>query len=66
MRPKSVPDANKTLAAVQPRGSYERGGGGGSGTQKFVYQNRPDKIFSIAIFPRWPIWSWGGRMGPVL
>ena len=42
------------------------GGQGGSGTQKFVYQNGPDKIFpfvNVVFFPRESLWSGGGSPG---
>ena len=41
--------------------------GGGSGTQKCVYQKWPDQTFPMAnllFFPRWSLWS-GGRGGGV-
>ena len=34
----------------QRAGKYEKGGGGGSGTQKFVYQKWPDQNFPIVNF----------------
>ena len=48
-----VPVARKVLEGA------ERGGGGASGTQKFVYQKWPDKIFPIVNFV--PGGGGGGR-----
>ena len=38
-------------------------GGGGSGTQKFVYQKRPDKIFPIVNFSHHRHFGLEGRGG---
>ena len=42
------------------RGLIHRGGGGGSGTEKFVYQKWPGRIFRMANF----VFSRDGHFGP--
>ena len=45
-----VPAGGYHACVAQSGASFERGGGGGSGTQRFVYQKWPLQIFAVLNF----------------
>ena len=62
------PGRSGVPGAPPPPGLKERGGGGASGTQKFVYQKWPDQIFpmvNFCFFPQGslPLVGGGGSRG---